>query len=163
MNTATTDARIGRYALAVAGLNIVGDTDETGQGAAIEALHAGDARYLLVESNVGRASHMQSHFLSVHATPDAAGDYHVGQEYREDWTIESLLDLDTGAELIARERIEFTTAAGEVINHTTIERDAVIEALRDAARNDSPADAVEFVSSLVGFEEWDQLAQGEDA
>jgi hypothetical protein len=43
-------------------------------------------------------------------------------------------------------RVEVVPVVGEVI-----ERDRIIEALRDGHRNDSAAEQVEFVSDLVGW------------
>lgn len=54
-------------------------------------------RYLLIEQNIGRAAHAQSHWFSTHESLDAAWAYHEGQEYAEDWSVVRAVDLDTGA------------------------------------------------------------------
>jgi hypothetical protein len=51
-------------------------------------------RYLLIEKNI--AYDEPPHYVTTHATPEAAGAYHWGQEYYADWEIAAVLDLDTG-------------------------------------------------------------------
>lgn len=52
-------------------------------------------RWLLVEKNVG-SSGDPSHWFTTHGSLDAAGQYHVGQEYAADWEIAFAVDLDKG-------------------------------------------------------------------
>lgn len=87
-----TNDRLERIDAIAAELNIVGELDSTGQDEA----KADPGRFLLVEKNVGSASHMQSHFISTHETLETASNYHIGQEYIEDWQIVFAIDLDTG-------------------------------------------------------------------
>lgn len=53
-----------------------------------------DGRWLLIERNVSHGT--PPYWLTTHDTPEAAADYHDGQEYVEDWTLVKLVDLDTG-------------------------------------------------------------------
>ena len=73
-------------------LEVVGDDDSTNR----VGVRYQPSQFLLVESNVGSASAMQSHYLTTHNTLKYAGDYHVRQEYADDWQIEFAVDLDTG-------------------------------------------------------------------
>jgi hypothetical protein len=54
----------------------------------------GPDRYLLVELQAERYG--RDLYLTTHPSPAAAGEYHMGQEYAEDWFPELLVDLDTG-------------------------------------------------------------------
>lgn len=51
-----------------------------------------EGRWLLIE----RSAYDASRFLTIHATPREAAEYHDTQEYPEDWGIVALVDLDTG-------------------------------------------------------------------
>lgn len=50
--------------------------------------------FLLAENNVRGCN--PPHWYSTHDTPAEAGAYHVTQEYREDWDVIGLWNLDTG-------------------------------------------------------------------
>lgn len=140
-----------RIAAIVAEVGVIGPDTDTG----IADIDDPPKQYLLVEKNHGRAAYAQSHFLTTHDSLDQAAAYHLGQEYREDWQIVFAVDLDTDARLTAVEPetlITWVTAGGENIGgNAWISRESVIEALRNAHENDSAADAVEFVSDLVGW------------
>jgi hypothetical protein len=139
-----------RIAAIVNEVGVIGPDDNTGIADIDEP-----RQYLLVEKNHGRAAYAQSHFLTTHDSLDEAAAYHLGQEYREDWQIVFAVDLDTDARLTAVEPetlITWVTAGGESIGgNDCVSRESIIEALREAHRNDSAADAVEFVSDLVGW------------
>lgn len=53
-------------------------------------------RWLLVERNQGHAQSHQPVYLSTHDSPRDAEEYHVTQEYIDDWHPIALVDLDTG-------------------------------------------------------------------
>lgn len=52
-------------------------------------------RYALVEDNRLSAP---AHWITTFDSPEAAGTYHHEQEYAADWSINVLVDLDTGDE-----------------------------------------------------------------
>lgn len=64
-------------------------------------------RYLLVE----QTHYDGGHYLTTHAAPEDAADYHDGQEYPDDWTIIELVDLDTGRTFDHAETTTFTPNA----------------------------------------------------
>lgn len=51
-------------------------------------------RWLLVEENVKGST--PPYWLTTHAGPAEAGQYHFTQEYASDWAIVEIIDLDTG-------------------------------------------------------------------
>lgn len=53
-----------------------------------------EAPWLLVERNTGGCD--PGWYFTVHTDPDAAADYHYGQEYPDDWTIKVLVHLIDG-------------------------------------------------------------------
>lgn len=75
-------------------LGLVGSDEDTG----LAEIRAEDEipLYLLVERNLGGAADEQSHYLTAHATLDAAAAYHLANEYPADWSIEFAVDLDNG-------------------------------------------------------------------
>lgn len=129
------------------------NTEDTGLDALAELNEL--KQFLLVEKNHGSAAYMQSHFFTTHDTLDECAAYNLGQEYREDWQIVFAVDLDTGSRFAAEEPeqlIFWRTPGGELIGASDyVSRESILDALREAERNDSAADAVEFVSSIVGW------------
>jgi len=51
----------------------------------------GPERYVLLERG-----HYGQTWISAHASPEAAGEYTVNQEYAEDWSPEVLIDRESG-------------------------------------------------------------------
>lgn len=51
-------------------------------------------RFLLVE----RSTRDDRFWLTSHATVEDAGRYHMSDEYMEDWSIEVVIEIDTGEE-----------------------------------------------------------------
>jgi hypothetical protein len=51
-------------------------------------------RFVLVEDS----TYGNGLYITVHATPSDAGDYHDNSEYPQDYNIQALIDLDTGEE-----------------------------------------------------------------
>lgn len=88
----------------LAGLEIRGVAEDTHA----DEIGVDPDRFLLVERNVGSAAYMQSHWFTTHDTLQDAGEYHVGQEYAEDWEIEFAVDLDTGVRHQGDYRVEWT-------------------------------------------------------
>jgi hypothetical protein len=71
----------------------------------IEAFRHG-RRFLLLEENIrgGR-------WLSLHDSPQAAGDYSTGQEYAHEWEVLTLQDLCTGEHFtVAQHDVSWTRA-----------------------------------------------------
>lgn len=58
------------------------------------AADPGQPRWLLVEANARGGS--PSVYYTLHHSPDDAADYHLNQEYPDDWTVEALINLETG-------------------------------------------------------------------
>lgn len=69
-------------------------TDPSPFGINEGAVEAGQPRWLLVETNARGGS--PSVYYTLHESPPAAGEYHLNQEYPDDWTAEILIDLETG-------------------------------------------------------------------
>lgn len=70
----------------------------------VELLREDPARYLLVEKN---RYNTPPYWLSTFDDPIAAVHYHLDQEYAEDWSIVTIVDLDDGSE--AEHPIAITT------------------------------------------------------
>jgi hypothetical protein len=70
----------------------------------VDLLRAEPARYLLVEQN---RYNQPPYWLSTFDDPVAACHYNLNQEYAEDWSIVTIVDLDTGLE--AEHPITITT------------------------------------------------------
>jgi hypothetical protein len=69
-----------------------------------------DDRYLLVERNYRYGCG----FWLTSVTSDAdAGNYHVNQEYAEDWELILLVDLDTGQRFKGRAIIDWYPVSGD--------------------------------------------------
>lgn len=86
--------------------------------------------------------------VSAHADAAGGAGFKDGHPDRED-DVQVAVPLAELRELVAGE---------------TVPAESVLEALRDGARNDSAADAVAFVSDLVGYEGWDaDRDAGDDA
>lgn len=138
-----------RFDAIVTETGVVGADDDTNVATAREALR----QFVLVERNVGSAHLYQSHYVTTHDSLDEAGGYHLGNEYREDWEVMFALDLDTGSKFTmeVQEIARWMTPGGELVGSEFVSRESIIEALREAHRNDSAADAVEYVSDLVGW------------
>jgi hypothetical protein len=69
--------------------------DQAHDGAREALAVDGSSRYVMVERNL---RYGRGYWLSQFDSPDEAGAYHLGQEYREDWDLIKLVDLDTGKE-----------------------------------------------------------------
>lgn len=53
-------------------------------------------RFVLVEASI---SGNPERYITTHESPEDAAAYHDGQDHPEEWAIEVLVDLDTGARL----------------------------------------------------------------
>lgn len=73
---------------------------------ASEAVSDGPDRYLLVETNVRGCE--PPRWYSTFDSALQAADYHINQEYADDWYAEALIDLDTGE--VVHETVETTVA-----------------------------------------------------
>lgn len=112
-----------------------------------KALKGGDVpRYCLVTSEGSdQSSYADNPNVTVHETLSALASA-AADEIGGGWTPKAMHDLETGEEVGWHERVE---VEGTIPGYVSVE--SVIEALRDAHCNDSAADAVEFVSDLVGW------------
>lgn len=54
-----------------------------------------DCEWLLLEENTHGG-----YFVSLHMDPQSAADYHHNQEYRQDWSINRLINLATEVEYV---------------------------------------------------------------
>jgi hypothetical protein len=61
------------------------------EDALIESVESGKT-WVLIEENVAGGF-----WLTAHARQEDAAEYHLGQEYSEDWEVVELVDLTTGA------------------------------------------------------------------
>lgn len=85
-------SRENRIDAIVEGLEVIGGDFETNR----VSVRAKPKRYLLVEENLGAARPEQTHYLTTHDALGDAAEYHLGQEYPEDWSIAFAVDLDNG-------------------------------------------------------------------
>lgn len=79
----------------------------------LSAITRETGEWLLIEENTHDS---RDYWHTRHDSPEAAAEYHDGQEYGEDWEIVGLWDLNMGTQYEAETRTTFTPVVPEAVH-----------------------------------------------